>query len=473
MAEIPTSSEAIFAQTNLEFAMFANGYSLDEGKWHFHPPQFMAISEEFRPENISFSGPSVNALFFRDRGINPERFLEIMNQPSVLETVTKYRRINPARARKISYFLGGIIRHLDSNIVALIGIRNKVDFAAKMIGLGEQKSGEAITAGISMYIISGGSTSHDVGFAGSVYHMADSIREDPISPRQTSDLGLSQVARLQGFVDRKDGRTPKSFPDISDDLEKFDGFPTVGAEFHLPPEIARDNKTLWKRLAMLNISQYQRGSYIQLSRNDQDVIEIRMNPSVYPVTIANWKHIKLLVPEINSAFFTLTLNRPKPGSDFQSLDKSDVDIYQKIRSLGLLTYASFFDNNPQQGNSGEIDFGEIYLGQTVRVNEGDYEFTGVWGGNRQSHGQLALYMGLGKNFPYLAYYTSMVLDNTEILDSSGLGSLPWVRNINGALETSPEFKSNVFRILDRSIDSDPRLAGAREAGIEIYNALRP
>src|SRR6185312_7575726 len=95
------------------------------------------------------------------------------------------------------------------------------------------------------------------------------------------DLGLSQVARLRAYAKGCDTNQP--LPDLHELRERLNGFPTVGAEFHLPVEPAiKPESTLWKRLALLNMSQYQTGSSIQFSRNDRDVLEIRMNPSDWP-----------------------------------------------------------------------------------------------------------------------------------------------------------------------------------------------
>lgn len=469
--------------TNLQFAMQSNGFTRENGKWTLEPNVLHHMSTAAMrvsffgpyaaariPQNIPYFFPPRYPAFFSVTEASPDLFVDIFNQPSVIETVAKYRKLDPYQAERISYLLGGIIRHLSHEDVSRDEIDQRVGFAAQMTKMGEQKSGDAIAASLAMYVLEDVSLDEDREFPGWVYHMADAIREDLVIPQSTADLGLSQTARLRGFVDRVEGRIPRQLPDISDGQETFDGFPTVGAEFHLDPISALENK-LWKRLSILNMSQYQPGSYIQLSRNDRGVLEVRMNPSVYPVTIANWNHMRHLIPELDQAFFTITLNRPSGLQNFDWRNAGDAQLLRRLEALGMLSYAALFDNIPRQVGPEEINFGTSYLGQTVKIDSGEYEYSGVWDGNKGNNGQLGMYVGFGKNLPYLAYYLSMGLARPDMLESIDQGSFSRVTHLRHALKMTPDQRKRVFSTVDSLISRDPRLNRASEAGLQIIDIL--
>jgi hypothetical protein len=253
-------------------------------------------------------------------------------------------------------------------------------------------------------------------------------------------------------------------------LSAFDGFPTVGAEFHFPLKDQKNMPNLWKRLAVLNMSQYQQGSYIQFSREDTGVIEIRMNPSVYPVTIANWEHLRLLIPELNDATFWITVNRPREDFSWKGVEKR---LPKRLKSISSLRYASQFEEIPEDVSQGEIPFGSAYLGQTVRLNEGNYEFTGLWRGREGTWGQMSLYTGVGDNLPDLAYDLSMALAQPEILNDIPKEVFNQTQTLRGALTMTPDERMEIFNIFESSIQNDVRLQKASEAGSTIIEQLRP
>ncbi len=479
--------EYLSQNENVVFAMEANGFSFEDGSWSFDPHHLEAIASNFKPQVVSFFGPSIYnpTFFYRLPYPNPdtqietredtreELFFNSVNQESVIEMIDKYRSIDLAQAERIAYMFGGLIRHLMSTGMKQEKISKRVDFAAKMTKMGEGKSGEAIAGSMAMYILSNGTREEDRAFSGWIYHMSDAIKDDPIDPRQTEELGLSQIARLRGFIDRINGQQPRELSISSDSLEIFNGFPTVGAEFHLPLERATSGGTLWKRLALLNMSQYQEGSYIQLSRNDRGVLEIRMNPSVYPVTIANWEHIKLLIPELQSAFFTVTFNRAgEQDENFDWAKQTDPALIKRLKALGMLSYAAIYENIPPQNRGEEVNFGSSYLGQTIRVNDGEYDFSGVWGGKEGGHGQLGMYIGFGGNFPHVAYYPSMALANEDMLDQINDDRiLTRTTRLSHALAVPPNKRIKLFNDADEFIQNDDRLRIASATGRKILAAL--
>jgi hypothetical protein len=267
------------------------------------------------------------------------------------------------------------------------------------------------------------------------------------------------------------GKEPEELPETEDYEYFLEGFPTVGAEFHFPVNTPSERPYFWQRIALLNMSQYQLGSYVQLSRNDRDVIEVRMNPSYYPVTIANWNHMRLILGELNQSYFTSTINRGREGNFSWSED--DSKLINKLRSLGMLSYASVYDNVPNQDTREEINFGSIYLGQTVRVDDKKYDFSGLWAGKEGKHGQMGIYVGYGNNFPYLAYYPSMALVKPEILNSVPNDLFSRVRTLNDALAVSNTDIENAFSVVYSRIQTDPRLRDATEAGNKIMEMLNP
>lgn len=453
----PAATEALVRQSDLAFVLTCNGY--DQGAGQFNQQALETFKDEFKGQRTAFFGPNSPDKFYSTKLDVGFRFFEnILDQAPVLKAINKYRSLDENQAARIAFVLGGVARHL----VNSKSTKEAVGFVAKMATVGDRKSGESIVAAMAMYVISGGSFETGNDFVGEVFEMGEAISADKIVPLDTKDLGLSQVARLRSAWNQE-------MPDLSQELEAFYDFPTVGAEFHFPKDAPDKYPNFWQRLAILNMSQYQRGSYIQFSRNDKGVIEVRMNPSIYPVAVANWNHIRMRLPELNHAFFTITLNRDE--KDF-SWDSEDKPLLNKLRATGMLIYAGIYENIPPTVQPAEINFGDVYLGQTVKMTEGKYRFTGNWGGDKEGkYGQLAIYTGFGKNFPHLAYYLSMALANPDIFPGGLFSDGPL--NLQAALEAGKTFREVYFGMMRRNIKADPRLSAASEAGQDILEKLNP
>lgn len=461
-------------EKDFHFAMQCNGYFLlKSGEWWFDSDTTRPFVEEFKGQYVSFFGPNSYNPFFSCENVNHVLFIDAFSQIQTTGVIGKYRKIDEDQAARIAFLFGGMVRHLVYQNILAEKIRDAVKFAAGMTMLGERQSADAIASAMAMYIISGGSLDEDRYFTGTVYHMAEAVRRDPVVPLETKDLGLSQVARLRTFVHNIQAEKYPSLPDTAGYEAAFDEFPTVGAEFHFPSSALREYPNFWQRLAILNMSQYQRGSYVQLSRNDRDVIEVRMNPSIYPITIANWKHIRFLLPELNQAFFTLTINRKNKTGDFSWSNNRDIVLLNNLRALGLLSYAGLFKNVPRMEKSEEIDFGTVYLGQTVKIHNGEYTFSGNWSGGKGHWGQFAIYAGFGNNFPYLAYYLSMTLANPNILTSVRENLLPQIKTLKDALAVKPDDRRGIFSAIQSCVETDERLSKAFESGKRIVELLNP
>ena len=261
---------------DFRFAMQCNGYFLlKNGEWSFSPNAVKPFLEEFKGQQVSFFGPRGADEFFLGHNMRDNLFTQTLDQKPVTDAMRKYRKVDEDQAARIAFLFGGIVRHKasqtansdeDSNEIA-----NAVNFAARMTMLGDQQSADAIASAISMYIISGGTLTEDINFATHIYQMSEAVKEDPIKPLKTEDLGLSQVARIRIFLDKIRAKESVNFPDTEEYEEALEGFPTVGAEFHFTKDAPNELPYFWQRLAILNMSQYQRGSYVQLSRNDRDV----------------------------------------------------------------------------------------------------------------------------------------------------------------------------------------------------------
>lgn len=453
-------------EKDFHFGMGCNGYFLRDGQWKFDPNVTIPFTEEFKGQEVSFFGPSSESKFFKTSKLGYERFFPVFKQPEVLKSIRKYREIDEEQAARIAYIYGGIIRHY-GNKINPEKIAYRVRRIAKMTNLGEEKSGDAIASAMAMYVLSSGSIVEDNIFTGGVYNMAEAIRQDPVSLSNTEDLGISQVSRLHNFLSGS-----RFDPELTSDIDKlkedFADFPTVGAEFHFKPSILEERPTFLQRLAILNMSQYQRGSYIQLSRNDRGIIEVRMNPSLYPITISDWEHMRRVLPELNQAYFTITLNRK--DKDFSWSDDNDAEFLKSINALGLLIYSGLFDY--VQPEKDEIEFGTIYLGQTVRFGDGDFKFTGNWGGKTGDKGQIGLYVGFGNKLPHLASYLSMAMAEPNIFRQfhrriSGISSL------NDALNLSSNDRQNIFMSILYYVASSERLRKAAESGKQIIEKLSP
>lgn len=466
----PDLSQLPQEEQDFYFAMGCNGlFRHSSGEWISSAAAQEPFLQEFKGQNVAFFGPNVRPQpFFSGSHSSFRKQLSLaFEKPPVLKAIRKYRTVDEDQAARIAFLLGGTVCQSEySRIVAKS--TEKAEFLAKMAMLGEQKSGEALVSASAMYILSGGSTDENRDFMGEVYRMSEAIRRDDIVPVETRDLGLSQVARLRNFLDKGEY---DFFPDNVDPNGSFNNFPTVGAEFHFSLDDADRFPNFWRRLALLNMSQYQRGSYVQFSRNDRGVIEVRMNPSIYPITVANWNHMRLLLPELDQAFFTLTLNRP--GDNFNWHNSDDARLLNQLRALGLLTYAGLFKNVPDGSSQGEVGFGSVYLGQTVKIVDGEYNFSGNWGGGEGNFGQLGLYVGFGDNFPHLAYYLSMALANPYLLSAAHRKFWESIRTLPDALSTSQRVRRNVMIHLQDMINANKRLKQASDEGEQIVEYLRP
>lgn len=463
-------------ERDFHFAMHCNGlFMLSGGKWVHSPEAVTPFLEEFKGQNVSFYGPESKDRFFSSEVAGQEHFSQVFSQHYITDAIRKYREIDEDEAARIAFLFGGIVRIGSTAPDTMENaelVARAVEFVARMSLLGDRKSGDAVTSAAAMYVLSGGDIQYDNNFAGNVYHMGEAVSEDQISPRDTLDLGLSQTLRLRAFMDKVKFQEPKPVPDIGEQIKALEKFPTVGAEFHFPADIADQSPDFWRKLALLNMSSYQRGSYIQMSRNDRGVIEVRMNPSVYPISIANWNHMRLILPEMDEAFFTLTINRPEERS-FRWTNKNDEELLNNLRGLGMLSYAGLFEDVPHLGRPEEIDFGSIYLGQTVKLIDGEYKYTGLWNGKEGNNGQLAIYAGFGDTFPHLAYYLSMALADPNIFDSFKKNFFRSTRTLDQALSVTADNRKGVFNMLQARIDRDRRLREASEAGHQIIELLNP
>lgn len=462
------------SQQDHRFAMSSNGFFLGEdGKWNFFPQATAPIASEFKGQETAFFGPGGKSDFFEPDLINSNPILiaEILKDPKITDVVRKYRELDEDQAARIAFILGGTIRYLKDRPFPVndkaAGIKERVEFVAGMTALGERKSGLAIASAMAKYVISGGPIEDNKDFTKAVFLMGEAIKDDPIEPLDTKDLGLSQVARLRNFISTVRAGDPQPFASVEEYIADFEGFPTVGAEFHLPMSAADEFPNLWQRLALLNMSQYQLGSYIQLSRNDREVIEVRMNPSIYPVTIANWRHMLGILPELNQTFFTATINR---STNYDFRWRYERSLIKDLRAIGLLTYASIFENTPQTAGREEIDFGSVYLGQTVKLNEDGYSFTGNWGGGKGEYGQMGIYAGFGNSFPSFMYYLTFALESSDALRSIS-SELVAVKNLDDALSLESYRRRRVFNVLQDVISRDESLNKAHGSGIKIQDLL--
>lgn len=463
---------------NLRFAMACNGYfQRKDGQWVFNSEVVEPFSEEFKAQQVAFFGPSSSDRFFSGEYIGHERFIAAFDQEPFLHAIAKCRGIDEGLAARIAYIYGGVVRHLIPQIshegASIEELTKAMSFASQMSLLGERRSGDAIASAMAMYIISGASLEKDVYFEENVARMARAIERDPVYPLETQDLGLSQALRLWSFINNST-KESEVLSAVSPHMEDFRGFPTVGAEFHFSADDVKEYPNFWKRLAILNMSQYQRGSYVQMSRNDRGVVEMRMNPSIQPVTLANWNHMRLLFPELNKAFFILTLNRKFSEGDFNWIISEHRSLLDGLRAIGMLTYAGLFNGLPDITRADEINFGEVYLGQTVRIDNGKYVFSGYWGGKEGRVGQFGIYAGFGDNFPLLSYYLSMVLAKPDILNSFSSitkDALSRIKTLDQALNLSPTHIQRIFNAIQIGVENDGRLRRAFESRDKIVSAL--
>jgi len=463
--------------------LVSNGYVFDARKkrWKFSPLYGEgSLNLSFQEQDIAFFGPSSHEGFFRYQNL-PTEYYERTFTDHAIETLEKIEdRGNGAYvfAKEVAFYMGSFVRDalkVDTSEEGFQEARERIEYISRMTRLGEVRSSTAIASAITRYILSGGELDSSPEFAGNIYHMGEAVEEDAIRPWNTSELGLSQVNRLGRFLAKKGENEKNPLVNENDDVVKtiksevFKDFPTVGAEFHLP--ISLVTQDLLQRVAILNMSQYQHRSHVQFSRNDRGVFEIRMNPSIFPVTISNWKYIRQIIPEIEDSFFTLTLNRN--ARDF--VWGNDNKLIRNLSILGSLTYATMFESVPADRKGEEIDFGSQYLGQTVKVENGLTKFTGFWGSSRGRDGQLGLYVGFGDSLPDLAYNLSMGLANEELLGDtiSNLENPYVLGHLENALSLNASQRIAFFEHFMDRVGKSSKLKEASELGWQIEDKLSP
>lgn len=301
-------------------------------------------------------------------------------------------------------------------------------------------------------------------FKGNVFGMADAIDQDWTSYTKTADIGLSQVRRARAFLGY--GNNYQSQDQVLGN-SYLDAWPTIGAEFHLSPE-GPFNETFWQRVALWNMTQYQDNSSIPFSALYQGSVEIRMNPSIYPLAIVNWTLLNDILPEVSKSTYFMTLC-PSEGN-FRSKDKSTTTALRELTNLARLCYLLEYETSPEQGPGGDVDFGDTHISQTVQLINGSLQLVG----NFNEYGQLAFYTGIRDNFPTLAYYLSMGHIAPELL-SDGINSPDFHDRIKvyQFRQRSKKDIGYLFDRLDHKITHDLSLNSARQRGLEIMGEFMP
>jgi len=333
-----------------------------------------------------------------------------------------------------------------------------------------------------------------------VYFMSDSIMHDPIKPKRTPDLGLSQAYRLHRFLDASQTPNNRDLVDYLNELNEL-GLPVIGAEFHLPRN--ERVKRLEEKLLILNMSQYQDGSSIPLSRREGDLAEIRMNPSYFPVTMVNWELMRRLVPIDKTSFFLSTTPIPENNRQLEG-----------IKSLANIIYASQYEIPGERsytwlkkssasvvvgagvvgaigagavgaGAVGTVavgtvvaagavspSLGEHYMGQTQILTDGEYRLTdvsreinGEIPGNGRGEYQLNLYPGFGKVFPEQAYYLSMAYLAPEVLET--VRENEGIVGLRRASKMHPKNIRDILTTINTQILENDRTRRATEIGQKI------
>ncbi|MCL4366835.1 hypothetical protein M1563_01555 [Patescibacteria group bacterium] len=454
--------------------MQANGYCQEQTlrglKWKLQPSALSPMLDQFSHRKVSFVGPNEHSLLFSKKEIDSGAMHDTTKMPFVRPLLEKYIDINLDQAARLAFMLGGLVR--TRSVRPNTGFRfahQAASFTARMTLLGQPKSAEAIASAITMYLLSGGSIDQDEQFSTDVFRMARAIEQDPIDPTNTADLGLSQLARLTHFMSPETAISAL-FNHTTSHLEPFLDFPTVGAEFHLNPNPVEQSQGFLKRIALVNMSQYQEGSPIQMSRNDRGVFEVRMNPSYYPIVNASWRYLLQFIPEIRNAYFFATLNRAQ--EDFKWTNTFDQKLIARLSGMGVLCFAQRYNESPTTSESSEVNFGAVYLGQTVRLKKGRFHFTGMWSGKHGLDGQLSVYTGFDGNFPHLMYYLSMAAAEPNIIDEDS-SILSRAKSVPEALQIPPSLIERFFTETQQSIANSPRLSIAHQEGIEIMKLLIP
>lgn len=367
---------------------------------------------------------------------------------------------------RVEYLVGGTANHLLINKLFYGGRETDypsqaINFMIRMIEVGQNNpnSAEAIAAAMTKYITMGGIVNEDPKFKQDVSIMAEAISADPILPWETADLGLSQALRLRHFTRQVQVPNSKAADHALDPRlvesfrEALKSYPTVGGEFHFPPTDTID-QSLLRRLVILNMSQYHPKSSIPFSKLDDDVPEIRMNPSTYPIATATWQMMSILFPELNRSYFNISF-----GKRVGEFDWTNAGSGVSLRTLGSLCYAANYKSIFETEYPGSAHFGEIWLGQTEKVKEGIFSLRG----NAMEHrGQMNFYTGFGRIYPELAYYLSLGVKEPQIRQLLGqMGDL----NPRDAVEQLNEEKiETIFDQINSLIRQDPKLVEDAQLG---------
>lgn len=331
-----------------------------------------------------------------------------------------------------------------------------------------RKGREALQSALEFYPNQSESQEENPEFFKKIHLMSDAIDRDRLKVWTTEDLGISQTLRLRMFLESFEngnsdsGNLSGEWPQIGN-KEIFGGFPTIGAEFHIKKNDPKyDN--FWERLLILNMSQYQKDSKVPLSKAEDDIIEVRMNPSIYPIAVSTWMLTKRVLPEIQSCYFTLTLGQK--DNNFSLENDSQLSLIKSLQTLANLAYVSFWDHIGGEDLPWILPFGGFYIGQTVRVKDGTFSLTG---NATESEGQLNLYSGFGDIFPKLAFYLSMAFADQRIADFVGKYVGKGL-NIQKAAEINDSEVTLIWNTINNLIYKDRVLLAASNKGQAVIDS---
>ena len=377
-------------------------------------------------------------------------------------------------ARRINYLIEGVSYELAMKDLAR-GTQDlipKIEFmvsSAKIASL-SPKSSEAATAALAKYILLEGQITESKGFQEDLGQMAEAVSKDPITPLFTADLGISQGLRLKAFIRNKQGlQADQKADEVSSLSAKLSGLPTLGGEFHFTPVDALDpahpiEPSLLRRMIFANMSQYQPGSFVPFAGKDMRVPELRMNPSNYAVSTANWEMLSHLFPELNTSYFTVTLGKTGNGE----FDTSDAYLLGRLRGLASLVYAANFTGVSPEAHAGTSNFGDAWMGQTVTLEDGKFQLKGD---ARVSRGQANIFAGAGRTYPDMAYYLSMGMNRRDMLPTIAESA-----RLTPDYAVGNYFEGQILEVFNKAnsiIKGDPTLVDATLAGQRIMNSLRP
>ncbi len=419
----------------------------------------------------SLFGPNGNTNFGCSEISDVEDLGAVLNESAVRNLFHEQFLIDPISMVRMAYLIGGVnnVMYYDK-----FSFGKRMD-ASRFIGhtssLGQSiRSREAIAAGMSKYVLSGGNLERDQLLYENILRVGAAIDQDPVIIKTSSDLGLSQFFRLRNVLAPSSHKNAELSRLYTEYKQMADQYPNSSMTFYLSTNVPELKESyLLANLALLNCLQYQPNSPIELAGIKRGITTLKTNPSIEPVTNALYNMLKLVQPSIAVSYSTVSLCRPEVASDFDAVN--DARLITSTVALSRAVYAGRY-HLPEAhylNFAGEeepvINLGDAYFDQSVLVNNGRF----LHKGTDSSPSGLSVFAGFGDNVKALNYFLIYLNANPHL--SKVLPGLAGIRSLADVDNFIPSDRRRIFDSIRQYILANHRIFEIETKAKSLYKEL--